>query len=74
MLAAVWPRSETTLRSHWTNVIGVSQCQDHFDCGYRGQPVSMRMSLGARGIVRRAASFEMFDATCCRHLAFEFDS
>ena len=42
---------------------------DHFDRGYRGQLVSMRVSLGARGIVRRAASFEMFDATCCRRLA-----
>jgi hypothetical protein len=52
-LVLVRPRSETTLRSHQANVISVSQCQDHADRGYRGQPVSRRVGLGARGIVRR---------------------
>ena len=52
-LVLVGPRSETTLRSHWANVISVDQFQDHVNREYRGQPVSRRVGLGARGIVRR---------------------
>jgi hypothetical protein len=52
-LVLVRPRSETTLRSHWANAISVDQCQDHVNREYRGQPVSRRVGLGARGIVRR---------------------
>lgn len=36
--------------------MGDSKCQDHFDreySGHRGQPVIVRASLDARGIVRR---------------------
>ena len=39
-LVLVWPRSETTFRSHWASVISVSQCQDYVYRGYRGQSVS----------------------------------